>query len=97
MSGITFEGTRHLSAARPSSFTLAMNIHSYAIAVSLAIFIQGCANTNTSWRESVASSDQQIVILDRAETRWAMASASLPGSGYPESQYLSASIRATSA
>lgn len=69
-----------------------MNIHSYAIAVSLAIFIQGCANTNTSWRESVTSSDQQVVILDRAETRWAMASASLPGSGYPESQYLSASI-----
>lgn len=62
------------------------------IAASLAFFIMGCANTHTSWRESVASSDQQVIVLDRVETRWAHASVALPGSGFPESQYLSASI-----
>lgn len=68
-----------------------MTICSY-FSISVALFILGCANTSTSWRESVLSADQHVITLDRAETRWAQASSSLPGSGYPESQYFSASV-----
>ena len=58
----------------------------------LAFFVAGCANTSTSWRESVMTSDRRLIELERAETRSAYAHPSLPGSGYPESQRLSSSI-----
>lgn len=46
-----------------------MNIRPILFTVCLAVLIQGCTSNRTSWRESVSTFDQKIIVLNRTESR----------------------------